>query len=330
MRVLVTGSGGRVGRRLTQELIARGHEAIGFDKGPGAVEHVSYRHVQGSLEDAQFISEMMAEVDAVVHLAALMSWVAADAPDIFKANVFGTFNLLEAASRQGINRFLFASSGEVCPETKPKYLPLDEHHPTQPATHYGMSKLLGEDMVWFYARKFGLQAVVLRFSHTQDATELLDPNSFFSGPRFFLRARIRQQEGFGNHTVVRILKPLDDGQEKLLLSRGEDGTPYRMPFCDTRDLVHGLLLALESPKAVGETIYLGTGEAVSFDEAIGRIQEITGLPVVEARLPGPAVNYITSNAKAKELLGFAPSWSFHRMLEEAATVWRGRTSHEKG
>jgi len=99
--------------------------------------------------------------------------------------------------------------------------------------------------VAFFARTTGMETVVLRFSHTQDASELLDPDSFFSGPRFYLRARIRQQAAFGNSAVVEALKPHDDGTEKLLISRGQDGTVFRMPITDTRDIVDGLIAALD-------------------------------------------------------------------------------------
>ena len=73
-------------------------------------------------------------------------------------------------------------------------------------------------------------------------SELLDPASFFSGPRFFLQPKIRQQEGFGNTAVVAALRAIDDGQEALVLSRNEAGRPFRMHITDTRDMVAGILL----------------------------------------------------------------------------------------
>src|SRR5690606_28085435 len=107
-------------------------------------------------------------------------------------NVRGTFNLLRAASKAGVGRFVFASSGEVYPELNSVYLPIDEAHPTHPTSMYGLSKLLGEEMVQNFARRTGLPYAILRFSHTQSAEELFDPNSFFSGPRFYVNAKLRQ------------------------------------------------------------------------------------------------------------------------------------------
>lgn len=324
MRVLVTGASGRVGRRTVTELLRRGHEVIGFDLVNSGTPPVDFRVVQGSLEDAAAIESAVADAEAVIHLGALMSWMPADTPKVYGANVTGTFNLLEAVSRRGLKRLIFASSGEVYPELSPAYLPVDEHHPTRPTSAYGLTKLLGEDMVWFYARRFKIPTVVLRFEHTQDAAELLDPDSFFSGPRFFLRSKIRQQERYGNEAALAVLRPLDNGQEQLLLQRGQDGTPFRMPICDTRDLVEGILLGLESPRAPGETIGIGPDEPVSFDEAVALIQQAIGLPITDVRLPVAAVNYSTSNAKARELLGFRPRYDFRTMLQEAVVAYHRR------
>ena len=318
MRVIVTGSSGRVGGRVVRELSAQGHEVIGLDarSSPGITAH------QVKLEDSEAVRRAVHGATAVIHLGALMSWKDAEAARIFQANVLGSFHLFEAAAAAGVRRLIFASSGEVYPERSPAYLPVDEHHLTRPGSYYGMTKLLGEEMAWFYERKFKIPTVVLRFEHTQDAAELLDPDSFFSGPRFFLRARIRRDREFGNSSSLAILEPLDDGSEKLLLSRDVEGCPYRMPICDTRDLASAIGLALDNSRAVGETIGIGPDEATPFDEAIATISELTGLPFVEARLPGPAVNYSSSNAKARELLGFRPKWTFRRMVEEAAVRYR--------
>jgi len=322
MRVLVTGVSGRVGSRTAAELLARDHEVVGFDLTGARVAHRSYRHVSGALEDRDAVARAAEDVDAVIHLGALMSWNDADARAVFDTNVVGTFNVVAAAAQQQVARLLFASSGEVYPETNPAYLPVDEAHPTRPSSHYGLSKLMGEETVRFFARKTGLPTVILRFSHTQDASELIDPDGFFAGPRFYLKRRIARARQMNDAATLAVLEPLDREADQHLLACSADGTPYRMCICDTRDLVRGILLALEHPDAVGETIGIGPDEAIAFDRALGLIQQVTGLSVVEARLPGAAVNYQTSNQKARRLLGFEPAWTFERMLEEAAEAWR--------
>jgi UDP-glucose 4-epimerase len=324
MHVLVTGAAGRVGRTLVPDLLARGHTVATLDLARLDLAHPGLTQVQGAFDDAGAVARAIAGAEAVLHIGAFMSWLAADVDRLYAANVTGTWTLLRAATAARVRRFVFASSGEVYPETKPKAQPIGEDHPTEPTSAYGLTKLLGEEMVTFHARSAGLETVILRFSHTQDADELLDPTSFFSGPRFYLRARIRQQEAFGNAAVVAALAPHDDGTEKLLVSRGRDGTVFRMPITDTRDIVAGLVAALENPAAAGHTLNLGTPDAIRFDEAVALLQRATGLAVVDVVLPVPAVDYVTSRTAAIDVLGVTPQWSFARMVEDAARRRGGR------
>ena len=114
-----------------------------------------------------------------------------------------------------------------------------------------------------------------------------------------------------------MLEPLDDGTEKHLVQCGEDGTPYRMMFADTRDIADAVMLAIDAPRAQNATIFVGPDEATSLDSAVALLAARTRLPVVRAYMPGPAVNYTTSNARARELLGLRPRWAFASMVDDA-------------
>ncbi|MGL4241696.1 MAG: NAD-dependent epimerase/dehydratase family protein, partial [Beijerinckiaceae bacterium] len=275
-------------------------------------------------DDAAAMRAALAGARAVLHLGAFMSWRPTDDAQLFASNVEGTRAIVEAALACGAKRFIFASSGEVYPENMPAYLPIDEDHPLTPRSAYGLTKLIGEEIVRWAGRSAGLQTTILRFSHTQDANELLDPDSFFSGPRFFLGSRIRQQEAFGNRAVVDALRAVDDGKPALVLARNENGRPYRMHITDARDMVAGLLLALDQPQTIGEVFNLGATEPVDFAATLPRMAEITGLPLRVVDLPGQGVFYETSNARFRTRTGFQPAYPFERMLEEAAVAWRAR------
>ncbi|KFC69241.1 NAD-dependent epimerase/dehydratase [Bosea sp. LC85] len=318
MSVLVTGSAGRVGSRVVKRLLDAGRPVTGFDLRSAGISHPAYREVVGGFDDRAKAAEAVAGTDAILHLGAFMSWLPADRDRLFSANVEGTRVILEEAARLKLKCFLFASSGEVYPENVPDYLPVDEAHPLRPRSPYGLTKLIGEELVRFFERTSGTPATILRFSHTQDATELLDPASFFSGPRFFLHPKIRQQEGFGNAAAVALLKQADDGSEALVLSRNEAGRPFRMHITDTRDMVDGILLALDHQGAAGRTYNLGATDPVDFAEALPRMAELTGLPLKTIDLPGAGVFYETSNARIRTELGYEPRWTFERMMNEAA------------
>jgi UDP-glucose 4-epimerase len=320
MNVVVTGSAGRVGSKVVARLLAQGHQVTGFDLRPLGLAQDSYREVVGTFDDAAAATQALDGAQVLIHLGAFMSWLPADAERLFCANVEGTRVLLAAAAAGGVKRLVFASSGEVYPEGAPKHSPIDETHPLEPRSPYGLTKLLGEELVRFYGRTASMAFTILRFSHTQDAAELLDPDSFFSGPRFFVEPKIRQQQGFGNQAAVAALQKVADGGEALFIACSESGRPYRMHITDTRDMVDGVLLAFEKDAAIGETFNLGATLPVDFDVAVGSMARATGLPLHCVNLPGAGIYYETSNARIRERLDYAPQWTMARMIEEAAAA----------
>ena len=317
MKVLVTGSSGRIGRMVVDTLLGRGEQVVGIDAAPSTLFHENLTPIVGNFSDTAAISQACEGVDAVLHLGAYMSWKKEDQQKIFNANVSGTLNILAAAVESGAKKFVFASSGEVYPDRNPQYLPIDEKHPTNPTSNYGLSKLMAEEAVRFYERVHHLPSVILRFSHTQDASELLDPNSFFSGSRFYLHAKIRQQREFGNNQLADLLETYNNGENKLVISCNEDGQPNRMGISDTRDTVAGVIAALDSDKATGNVFNLAPPSSTSFDQAIDCLQEATGLGSIRIKIPGPDLNYESDCQKAKEILCYQPDWTFERMVEDA-------------
>jgi len=322
--VVVTGAAGRVGRSLMNALAEAGYKTRGVDRRPSEARATD---VVTDLSDPEATRDAVVGADVIVHLAALMSWRDEDATAVFAANVASTFNLLEAAKSVGIKHVILASSGEVYPEMAPRFLPITEQHPTEPTSYYGMTKLVDEQMLWFYARKYRIEATVLRFPHTQDASELLDPESFFCGPRFFLQRKIVQQRVLGNERAVAALEPYDDGRDLLILSRSEDAQPYCMPICDTRDTVAGILLAVSKPSARGQTIALGPAEPFRFDAVVPRMSEAIGLEYVDVCLPGKGTNYTVDIRKARDLLGYMPQHGVDEMLSEAAAAYQHRVAN---
>lgn len=326
MTILVTGSAGRIGSAVVKALLERGESVRGFDLRESGRTHARYSEVVGAFDERESCKAAIAGTRGVLHLGAFMSWRAEDRDRLFAANVDGTRCILEAAAAADVKRFVFASSGEVYPENVPDYLPVDEDHPFRPNSAYGLTKLLGEELVRFHGRTARMETVILRFSHTQDAEELLDADSFFSGPRFFLRPRIRQQEALGNHAVAALLRAADPGREAHILARNEHGRPFKMHITDTRDMVQGIMLALDHPSAAGLAFNLGATEPVDFEALLRDMSDITGMPVMTVDLPGTGVWYHTSNEKMRTVLGFKPEWTIDRMLEDAAAAWRRRAA----
>lgn len=320
MKVLLTGSAGRVGRVIAETLLVRGDTVVGFDKISAPWKHPRFTQIEGDLADAQAVQAACAGADAVLHIGAYMTWLASEQAQLFEANVTGTLNVLAGAQSEGVKKFVFASSGEVYPDRNPAYLPIDEAHSRQPTSPYGLSKKMAEDAVRFHERVHGLRAVILRFSHTQDAAELLDENSFFSGSRFYLHAKIRQQRGFGNEALAKLLETHDDGENKLVISCNSDGRPHRMGISDTRDTAAGVIRALDVEAACGETFNLAPPAATSFDEAVEKLREVKPLDVIRINIPGPDLYYESDDSKARRVLGLEPQWTFAKMVADASNT----------
>jgi len=112
MKILVTGGQGKVGRFVVQELLNSAHEVTVFDRVPGP-ERSAVRYLVGDIQDLGQVMEAMHGADAVIHLAAIHNPNIATATVTYQTNVIGTFNVHHAAFRLGIKRVVSASSNAI-------------------------------------------------------------------------------------------------------------------------------------------------------------------------------------------------------------------------
>ena len=111
------------------------------------------------LADAAAVLDMMAGVDAVVHLGGVS--VEAAFEPILQANILGVYNLYEAARKQGVKRVIFASSNHVTGFYKQSET-INASHPPRPDGLYGVSKAFGEDLSRFYFDRYGIETACVR------------------------------------------------------------------------------------------------------------------------------------------------------------------------
>jgi nucleoside-diphosphate-sugar epimerase len=182
MKVVVTGSRGKVGRAAAQALVDAGHDVLGVDLvrpvfDAGVV--VPGRYQMADLTDAGSAYAVVAGADAVVHTAAIPQPTGNPPHVVLQTNLMSTFNLVEAAVRFGLRRFVNVSSesivGNFFPERPflPDYLPMDEEHPLKPQDPYALSKLFGEQLMDAAVRRSDLRAISIRPStvHNEDNYE---------------------------------------------------------------------------------------------------------------------------------------------------------------
>ena len=140
-RILVSGGAGFIGSFLAEELVRRGHEVVVLDANKPQIK-VEWR--KGNLLDGAELVPLIDDCDSLCHLAAIgdVYQAAEDPVKTVRVNVEGTLNLLLAASRAKMGKFLYASTWEVY--GYPIYEPIDENHPCAPDHPYSITKLAGE------------------------------------------------------------------------------------------------------------------------------------------------------------------------------------------
>lgn len=110
MTVLVTGASGMLGGAVAELLVARGHSVRTFQRRPSGVPGVE--DIRGELTDSTAVERAVSGVDAVIHLAAKVSFTG-HTEDFHRVNVQGTAGLLQAARTAGVRRFVHVSSPSV-------------------------------------------------------------------------------------------------------------------------------------------------------------------------------------------------------------------------
>jgi UDP-glucose 4-epimerase len=272
----------------------------------------------GSLGDPETVEAAIDGVDAVIHLAALMTWSPQANGALYEANVTGTFLLLDACSQRltTIQRFILASSDEVYPA-------LDitgqivEDLPCRPYSFYGFTKQLDEEMARFYYRALGLPTTTARFSLTAAPPEILRADGW-SGRLFYARGLSNILEAVGRDEAAGMIRSeADDLDRTLVLARDLTGEPYEFQFCDVRDLCQGLMCLLTHPLAVGETFNLSGPSPTDYGTAVPRLAAATGHAYVDLRLPGPRLSVTTSTQHAQDLVGYSPRHGFDEILATA-------------
>jgi dTDP-glucose 4,6-dehydratase len=291
MRLAVTGAAGFIGSHLVEAALRGGHEVVGIDGFipyyPREVKEANveearrsprFRFVEADLRDAD-LGPLVADVDAVVHLAAMpglpRSW--SDFELYASCNLVATERLLEALRERPATRLVHVSTSSVYGEMGVG----DETVPTNPISPYGVTKLAGEQVVRAFAATFGLRATILRYFSIY-------------GPR--------QRPDMAYH---RFIEALLAGRPVTVFG---DGRASRTSTFVT-DAVAATLAAVE--RAEPGTIYnIGGGEPITVLDAIHSIaQEIGTEPRIRFEAPraGDQRHTAADISRARRELEWAPT-----------------------
>jgi UDP-glucose 4-epimerase len=288
MRILITGGAGFIGSNLLIQLDQAEHTVRildNFSNGDSGFDHSKTNNVIiGDIRDYNFCEEATRDIDAVIHLAAKGN--VADSiknPDEnFQNNVKGTFNILKACEKNGVNKFILASTGGALMGNCE--LPVNESSVPKPISPYGASKLACEGYCQAFSHIHDININILRFANVYGPYSL-------------------NKVGLVN-TVMRNIS-----NNKPIVVYGDGSSTRDFIFVD--DLCRGIIQALHHNNKGCDVFHLGTGIETSIIELINTIirtskKEGVSIKYFDKRL-GEVLNNFSSPNKAKEKLNFLPS-----------------------
>jgi UDP-glucose 4-epimerase len=289
-RVLVTGGAGFVGATLVRRLVGGGHTVRVFDNySTGDASYlagVDAELVEGDIRDAAELDTALAGLDAVIHLAAAGSVVMSvqDPVTNFDVNVVGTFQVLDAARRAGVERTVQASTGgALIGDAAP---PVSELSLPKPISPYGASKLAGEGYAYAFAQAYGLRTVALRFANVY-------------GPW-----SARKQ---GAMTLF--FRAIHAGEPIVIYGDGSSSRDYT----HVDDIARALELALERDVPGGTVLHIASGVETTVAELARLCSAAAGVPdhPVEYRpkRAGEVNRNFAAYDLAEQMLGYRPSIS---------------------
>jgi nucleoside-diphosphate-sugar epimerase len=296
MRILVTGATGFIGTRVVDRLAGAAAFVrvlvlpTEFASSPTAAALRARDGIEiavGDLEDGEALVAATAGVDVVHHLGGALPRSGTAGLDVLRVNVGGTDSLLRASVRNGVRRVVLASSaivyGPPGPETR-------EDAPLRPRGHYAWSKLAAEEIVTSYARRFGIEPVILRPTVTY---------------------------GTGGHFVERLCVRMLATPPALLAG------DQCVQWLHVDDLADAIIAAGGRPAAAGNVFNLAGTEIASLSEVASLARAGAGLATAPPVLaPNRSRRLRFDTAKAREVLGFRPKVPLERGIPELVRTMR--------
>ena len=325
MRVLVTGGAGYIGSHTCVELLKAGHEVFVIDNLSNGHEaaldrirlitNCELQFVNADIRDANALDEIFNtfKPEAVIHFAGLkaVGESVANPLKYYDVNVGGSVSLLMAMSKAGCNNIVFSSSATVY--GKPKYLPYDEEHPTNPVNPYGHTKLMIENIIYDWTKVDSQRnGTILRYFNPVGAHE--------SG-------QIGEEPiGVPNNLMPYIAQVADGRREHLNIFGNDYDTP---DGTGARDYIHVVDLALAHTGALDqskldkfEILNIGRGKSTTVIELIKSFEETCGVPIkfrYSPRRDGDLAAFWANSSKASEKMSWKPERNIKKICED---TWR--------
>lgn len=327
MTVLVTGGAGYIGSHTVLALAEAGENVVVIDDLSTGFSTSLPQGVPlfvGNAGDEAMVENIIAThgVDAIIHFAGsvVVPESMRDPLAYYRNNTMTTRNLLSAAVKCNVSRFIFSSTAAVY--GNPDQVPVPEHAPTRPLSPYGCSKLMSEIMLHDAAVAYGLNYVVLRYFNVAGA----DP-----------QARIGLSTLGATH-LLKIAVEVATGQRAKIDIYGTD---YPTPdgscirdFIHVSDLADAHRAALSYLRQGGgsTTLNCGYGRGYSVLETIDAMRRVSGrnLAVQTApRRPGDIMTMVADTGRIRTELNWTPLYDDLDTIAAHALAWEERLVRDR-
>jgi nucleoside-diphosphate-sugar epimerase len=303
---LVTGGAGFIGSHLAEELVRRGETVRVVDnlitgKRQNLTHLPDVEFLQGDLADLEVARRAVADIDYVLHQAAIPSVPRSVQDPITsnRANIDASLNLLVAARDAGVKRIVYAGSSSAYGDTPT--LPKVETMATAPLSPYALQKLVAEQYAQMFTQLYGLETVTIRYFNVFGPRQ--DPSSPYSG------------------VISLFISALCEGRQPTIYGDGE----YTRDFTYVANVVDGVLRACHAQGASGEVINVATGGRVSLNQLFRVLRDLVGAKV-EPKYAEPRAGDVRDSqadiSKARRILGYEPTVSFEEGLQRTVAWYR--------
>lgn len=314
MTTLVTGGAGYIGSITARALRASGRSVVVIDSlENGHAEKVRDAPLfVGNIADQDLVTRVCTEndVDEIVHFAAYkaVGESMTNPTKYFDNNVVGSQRLIDAATRAGVERFVFSSTASAY--GTPDENPVDENAQLRPESVYAETKIMIERLLHWYGITMGLRSVSLRYFNAAGASD---------------DATLGEDWKHSQNLLPHVMKAVLGHSPTLQVF----GTDYSTPdgtgvrdYIHVEDLATAHVLALDYLASGGDTLIcnIGTGKGTSVFDIIKATERVTGQKVpyvVTDRRPGDPAIYYADARLANERLGFTAVRSIDDMVRTA-------------